>query len=243
MGMSQESPTLSPKKALKSAKFRKFTGRAEDFEEWEGEWNQFLKLMHGGQGVLPDATVLLTLKGYLDPASAADLQGRLNMDDNLSYYEFMELLRARYLRDGRMTHRRKWSLVKLHHNGQMPTLQEWSRFEAQYLAKRAMVEDWTDAVDHKLVFQQIPADLQKKVVRETLNRRWGKYWARLSVPKGYSPLDVKTQMEGAVGAAFPQYEMERRHIVVQLQSEAQLIHLLRFDKARLDGRTIRIHRA
>ena len=37
--------------------------------------------------------------------------------------------------------------------------------------------------------------------------------------------------------------MERRHIVVQLQSEAQLIHLLRFDKARLDGRTIRIHRA
>ena len=162
------------KEALKSAKVRKFSGRAEDFEEWEAEWNQFLKLMHGGQGVLPDATVLLTLKGYLDAASAADLQGRLNMDEKLSYYEFMELLRARHLRDGRMTHRRKWSMVKLQKNGKSPTLQEWSKFEATYLAKRAMVEDWTDAEDHKLVFQQIPSELQKKVVRETSNRRQGK---------------------------------------------------------------------
>ena len=76
--------------ALRAAKVEKFSGRSEDYEEWENSWYQYLKLVHGGHGILPDQTVLMTLKGYLDDASAADLQARMNADDNLSYYDFMD---------------------------------------------------------------------------------------------------------------------------------------------------------
>ena len=73
------------KAALKSAKVSRFSGKSEEYEEWENSWNQYLRLVHGGgETVLPDQTVLMTLKGYLDDASAADLQAKMNVDDNLS---------------------------------------------------------------------------------------------------------------------------------------------------------------
>ena len=49
--------------ALRSSCVQKFSGRAEDFGEFEKQWKLHLKLMHGASGgVLPDAAVLLTLK-------------------------------------------------------------------------------------------------------------------------------------------------------------------------------------
>ena len=209
------------KAALKSVKVNKFSGRSEDFEEWEMSWNQYLRLMYGGQWVLPDQTVLMTLKGYLDEASAADLQARLNADDNLSYYAFMDGLRARHMRDVRATHRQNWSMVKLQRLGKVPTLQEWSRFQANYLAKRALVEDWSDAEDQKLVFTQVPGCFHQKVLTETNRRRRDRAWVRVAVPESLTCQEVLQELERALGVALPRCHMDRRHFVIQCEGPAQ----------------------
>ena len=231
------------KAALRGVQINKFSGRSEDFEEWEIGWNQFLRLMHGGQEVLPDQTVLMTLKGYLDEASAADLQARLNADDNLSYYAYMEGLRSRHMRDVRATHRQNWSMVKLQKVGREPTLQEWSRFQANYMAKRALVEDWSDAEDQKLVFTQVPSCFHQRILTETNRRRRDKAWVRVAVPDRLNCHEVLQELERALGTALPRYSMDRRHFVIQCESPEQQQQLLGYDRGHIDGYPLRIQKA
>lgn len=125
------SPLLS--EALRASRVRKFSGRAEDFEDFEREWTFHLKLMHGAsQGTLPDAVVLMTLKNYLDEASAALLHGKMCMDSDLSYYDFWDELKSSFLRDARAIHRQNWRAIKLSPSGTHVTLQDWAKFQAQY---------------------------------------------------------------------------------------------------------------
>ena len=227
--------------ALKTTKVPKFSGRSEDYVEWENQWTQFLGLLHGGgKSTLPNQTVLLTMKGYLDEASAADLQARMNQDAGLEYYAFLATLRDRYMRDVVVTHRQNWSRVKLHSAGKHPTLQEWRKFEADYRAKRALVEDWSDHEDYQLVFSQVPAALRKKVMTETYRRRAHKKWARVTAPGGMSLRVLLQQLELALGAPLNDVTMDRRHFVVHCANSEQLAHLISLDKARMDGQQISI---
>ena len=126
-------PMLS--EALRASKVRKFSGRAEDFEDFEREWNFHLKLMHqASSGMLPDTVVLMTLKGYLDEASAARLNGRMCIDPDLSYYDFWDEMKITFVSDARNIHRQQWRGVKLISIGNRVTLQEWATFNAQYVA-------------------------------------------------------------------------------------------------------------
>ena len=169
--------------ALKSTRVPKFSGKAEDFGEFEKQWKMHLKLMYGASGgYLSDDAVLLTLRQYLDEASATMLLGKLGVDPNLSYYEFWEELRSKFLRDARATHRQNWRAVRLQISDSKITLQDWEKFQALYLARRALVEDWTDAEDQQYVFAAIPPQYQSRVLSETGKRRNGKQWVRIMVP-------------------------------------------------------------
>ena len=143
--------------ALKASVVKKFSGKCEDFEEFERSWNHRLKLLYsGGRGALSDALVLTTLKQYLVKASVALLEAEMCADPDLSYYAFWERLKARFHRDVRTTHRHNWTSVKLNMAGSRPTLQEWTEFQAAYLGKRALVEEWGDEEDRRMVFSQVP---------------------------------------------------------------------------------------
>ena len=149
--------------ALRASQVRKCSGKAENFEDFEREWNFHLKLMHGAsRGTLPDAVVLMTLKKYLDEASAEWLLGKMAIDPDLPYYEFWDELKGKFLRDARATHRQNWLSVKLSTSGSTANLQEWSKFQALYTSKRTLVEDWSDAEDQKHVFSQVPPTSKSK---------------------------------------------------------------------------------
>ena len=143
--------------ALWASRVQKVSGRAEDFEEFERQWQFHLKIMHGASpGTLPDAIVLMNLKKFLDEASAALLAGKMALDPDYSYYQFWEELKSKFVRDARSVHRRNWQSVKLTTAGSMATLQEWLTYQAIYTSKRGLVEDWSDAEDQKLAFSRVP---------------------------------------------------------------------------------------
>ena len=141
--------------ALKSTRVQTFTGKSEDFPEFERQWKAYLKILitHNNGNIVPDDIVLAKLKGYLDDASADWLQARLDQDEDLGYYEFFEDLRSRFTRDARAVHRQAWGLVKLIKKGKNPTLQDWNAFQAAYLKKRGLVEDWADEEDRQLMVE------------------------------------------------------------------------------------------
>lgn len=230
--------------ALKASRLKKFSGRSEDFEEFERQWKQYLKLMYNtNQTSLPDTMVLLTLRGYLDKASATHLDSQMAIDPDLPYYKFFEDFKTRYMKDARATHRQNWQAVKLRKVGDYPTLQEWAEFQAQYLGRRALVEDWMDAEDQQMVFKQLPTELQKKVHRETTKRRQGRMWVRVSIPPGLTGQQVQEQLEHVLDTALPIDTMERRQFVVRCESEEDQQALLQMDGAKLRGKVIKVQRA
>ena len=230
--------------ALRASRVRKFSGKAEDFEDFEREWQFHLKLMHGAsQGELPDAVVLITLKNYLDDASAALLAGKMAMDSELSYYEFWDSLKSQFHRDARAVHRQNWRAVKLETSGTKTTLQEWSKFQAVYSAKRALVEDWADAEDQQHIFSQIPSEFQGKVLNETQKRRKDKKWVRVVIPPGMTITELIREIENDLGFSLVVNSQEKRHFVVACRSDFELSRLLELDNSKIDRHIIRVQRA
>ena len=146
-------------------------------------------------GVIPDTVALMTLKALLDRASATLLEDKLDRNENLAYYDFWDELKARFTRDGRTTNRQAWEMVRLHKVGFTPTLQEWNEYQAAYVKKRALVEDWSDAEDRKFVFKQVPEKYQKRIINETSTVRAKQYWMRVSVPPEITPQEVLETLE------------------------------------------------
>lgn len=230
--------------ALRASRVRKFSGQAEDFEEFEREWNFHLKIMHGAApGMLPDPVVLMNLKNFLDEASAALLQGKMALDPDLSYYAFWDELKSKFLRDARNVHRRNWRGVKLNPAGSTATLQEWLRFQAIYTAKRGLVEDWSDAEDQQHVFSQVPPHLQIKVLAETQKRRTGKMWVRVVLPPGLRMAEVVENLETEIGTRVNVISQDRRHFVIACNNQVEMAALLDLDGSQLDGGVLRVQRA
>ena len=101
---------------------KKFSGRAEDFDEFARTWEQWLTLMlSNADGPLPDLMVLMFLRPSLDAASAALLDARMRADPNLGYYTFWAEFRGRFQRDVQAMHRRNWQQVKLTKQGTQPS--------------------------------------------------------------------------------------------------------------------------
>ena len=230
--------------ALRSSLVQKFSGRAEDFGEFEKQWKLHLRLMYGASGgVLPDEAVLLTLKKYLDDASATVLVGKMGLDPNLSYYTFWESLRSKFLRDARTMHRQNWRSVRLQMSTEKLTLQEWERFQAQYVSRRDLVEDWTDAEDQSYVFAAIPSYYQSKVLGETGRRRNGKRWVRVMIPQGKTQQEIIQLLEMELGYPLRVESSEKRHFVVACDTDQDVNALMEWDGSNIHGRVITVSRA
>ena len=223
--------------ALKNTRMVKFSGKAEDFPEFEKQWKAYLKILitQNNGNMVPDDIVLANLAGFLDAASADWLQARMEQDEELGYYDFFEDLRSRFARDARTIHRQAWELVKLVKRGTDPTLQEWNAYQAAYLKKRALVEDWADEEDRKMVFKQIPKKYRQRVINEVSKRSAGQYWVRVTVPHGLNAHDVQSGLEEDLEHPLRSFTMEKRGFVFRCASAAELKAVLKLDGSKFDG--------
>jgi len=185
----------------------------------------------------------MMLKNYLDDASAAWLQGKMEMDSDLSYYNFWEELKSKFTRDARAVHRQNWRAVKVTLAGSKVTLQEWSKFQAIYTTKRSMVEDWSDAEDQQHVFSQVPSGLQIKVLNETQKRRHDKKWVRVVVPPGMTVQEIMADVEQELGAPLHLISEDKRHFVLACSTDNEVRKLLELDGGKIGQQVLRVQRA
>ena len=191
--------------SLRHHKIKKFSGRCEDWDDFERDWNLYLQLVQTGPHALPNAAVLSTLKRFLDRGSQAQLDSELRQDPNLPYYVFWGRLKARFAKDVLNVHRQNWMRVSLPRPGEWPTLMEWREFEVNHRGKRAIVDDWTDAEDHNQIMRQLPQDLRRRVIHEQQKRR-----------KGQRRIRISAQVEGVA-------DMARQDIEQQLGIQLKII--------------------
>ena len=75
------------------------------------------------------------------------------------------------------------------------TLQDWDEFKHKYLAKRALVKHWSEEENRDLVYGNLPKFLKDKIKYETINRREGCRWVRVTC-QGANPVeDVVLELE------------------------------------------------
>ena len=157
----------------------------------------------------------------------------MGIDPNLSYYTFWDSLRAKFLRDAGTTYRQNWRSVRLQITGEKLSLQDWERFQAHYISRRDLVDDWTDAEDQSYVFASIPSYYQSRVLGETGKRRQGKLWVRVGIPPGRTQNEVLQFLEQALAFPLRVRTSERRHFVVICNDQQEVNNLLEWDSADL----------
>ena len=230
--------------ALRGAEIKRFSGRCEDFAEFERAWNHRLKLLYsGGKGPLSDVVVLATLKKHLDRASQTMLEAELNSNPNLSYYNFWDKFKERFQRDVRTMNRHNWMAVRLQMAGARPTLMEWTEFQAAYTGKRELVDEWGEEEDRKMIFSQTPEFFQSKIVGETARRRRGQMKVRIKVPNGLTSARVREGIETLIGEPLPRVTPERHHFLVDCPSDEIFRNLLALDGLQIDDHYISITKA
>ena len=230
--------------AIRASRVDKFTGRSEDFEEFERRWNWHLRLMsEASPGPLGDTVVLGTLRSYLDEASALMLESQLFKDPGLTYYKFWSDLKDKHMRDARTAHRQAWKAVRLQVSGSKLTLYDWNKFQEAYKAKRDKVEDWTDSEDMQYVFSQLPPELQTLVLRETNKKRLNKHWVRVVVPRGLATHSVMEEVAKELERPLTDAIMDKRNFIVQCKNDTEVRFLLEIDRSEIDGQTVRMQKA
>ena len=227
--------------AMRAAKIKKFSGKAEDFEQFRSDWELHLQILHSSVGgTLPDLPVLGTLLVYLDNASSTRLRAKLRSGPGTSYNEFWAQLKDKYQKDVRTIHRQNWQLVKAKRAGARTTSQEWEEYMATYWSLRELVDGWDDAEDRQLVFRQIPPEYQLAVIRETDRRRAGRRWIWVGAPDGVPIHQLRTHLEWELGTTFEDCEMGRRHFIVKCPSEHLYRELMDYEGGKVDGKAFKV---
>ena len=230
---------------IRASRVKKFSGRAEDFPDFERQWTYHLRVLADATpGTISDTMALGTLRGYLDDASAIILEGRMHTDPSLSYYAFWQEFKDRFVQDARRAHRQAWKAVTLQISGSKVTVEDWHKFGAIYQDKRKLVEDWTDLEDHTNMLAQVPPEYQARVIHETHKRREHKRWVQVTVPRGLTAQEIVEEFSELVGRPLlPDVKMESRHFVISCKTDAEVRLLLDLNQSSIEGKVIGVQRS
>ena len=100
---------------VKPRNLKKFSGKPEDFDEFERSWENHLRMVSATNGGEPvnSFACLQILRTALDPASIAMLDAKLAQDPELEYYEFWKEFTARHRRHSQAIQKKNWEAVKV----------------------------------------------------------------------------------------------------------------------------------
>ena len=227
---------------LKKVAIKKFSGRAEDFDEFAKKWEEYLGYFSQSQGqvMLPSALCLSYLQQFLDPASSALLDMRKIQNPDLDYYQFWDELKSRHRKDAQAQNRRNWQSVTLVKNGAQPTLLEWAEFESKYLAKRELVENWNPEEDRAMIYSALTDKLKEKLKDEIMKKREDKRLVRVTCRDERLLRGALEELSRALGAHLHIHQDDHQSIVVNCPSDETKARLLGWDNGRFQGEYLRI---
>jgi len=232
-------------KALERMKVKRFSGRSQDWENFEFEFMQYLRLV---QDVNPAAAlstrgVMATLSEHLDEASVTLLRSEIRKNKNVNFYQFWDMLKSTHVKNARQVNRQNWKAVHLRKAGKEPTFMEWRLFRAEYEEKRQLVDDWTDHEDYAQIMHQLTERLRQKVTSEQTKMRRGRRHVAISCQVDDVAQQVKAELERQHRLELPIVKADRRSLTIDCTDEATMNLLLEYDTGDWHGTPIKVTRA
>ena len=129
---------------LQDKQVPKFAGTAEDWPRFGREWKDYENLVREAYPGLTDKILLRTLGLGLNQACKTTLQRLTTENPDLTLRQFWAVLDKEFGKDLTHLHREAWVKVPLTIKGRALTLEEFRIFEAEFLAKGALVTDKRD---------------------------------------------------------------------------------------------------
>ena len=221
---------------------KKFSGKPEDFDEFERSWENHLRMVsatNGGEAVNSFACLQI-LRTALDPASIAMLDARLTQDPDLEYYEFWKEFTARHRRHSQAIQKKNWEAVKVSQKGPLLTLQEWAEFLYRYRGRRQLVEAWDEDLDRKLVKANLNSYFYTRVKQEACRRREGCRWVRVSLEGAEPVSSLLHELEKQLGVLLPVIKSDRHSATINCPDDQVKTTLVDWDKGTFRGARFRI---
>ena len=217
----------------------KFGGKVDDWPQFYKDWTEYVRILRSLMpNQLPDCILLQALKGCLDENTKKELQRKKEANPQLTYTQFWGDLQSEFEGDVNFRHRSAWERVQLT-NGQMNTI-NWRKFCTEFELLKQRVEDRTEQEEYKLIFKQLPEEWRVQVAREESNRRKYKFWVRVSNVIGYSPGELKTNLEAILQVQLNKVILTSSGYLVECGSEITRQTVLEMDGDDIDDRAIRV---
>ena len=119
-------------------------------------------------------------KTCLDPATALQLQREQEDNPRLSVSGFMAIMERDFGKDFSAQAREEWRSVVLQNNGRNLTAKEWRTFQLQFEIAAERVEDKGEREEYEMLYNQLSAYWQEKVVKEERYKTENQNWVRIS---------------------------------------------------------------
>ena len=82
---------------------------------------------------------------------------------------------------------KRWSAIKLQHDGREIRLRDWRDFRGQYTLLRCNVEDWNEGDEQARLLSMLPEAWIKRATKEEAKRAKSNHTFKMMLPKEYHP--------------------------------------------------------
>lgn len=235
-------PMAISKDLLKAQSVPKFSGKPEDWDDFERAWNIFFQTLSAVNGGRPmgDGIALLTLKDRLDGASREMLHRRLAENPGLKYYSFFGELKGRFVRGGQALHRQNWKDTHVTKAGVKPTMLEWVEFCERYKSRRARVQGWTMMEDRELVLRDLPSHVFQKVMDEERDRKRNTFWVRVMHDEALDGRRIFDELQEEFGGTLRLVQLSISDMLISCPSRGVSNELQGYDGGSFFGGTLRV---
>jgi len=165
---------------LQDKQIPKFAGNSEDWPRFGRVWRDYESILREAYPGLNDKILLRALGQSLNQTCQTTLERITNENPDVTFRQFWTTLDREFGKDVTHLHREVWVRIPLTIKGRALTLEEFRAFEADFLAKGALVTDKRDNEDWDLLISKLPQFWKNRALEQESNQCANKFWIRVS---------------------------------------------------------------
>ena len=227
---------------LQDKQVPKFAGNSEDWPRFGRAWRDYECILREAYPGLNDKILLRALGQSLNQTCQTTLERLTTADPDLTFRRFWAILDREFGKDVTHLHREAWTRTPLTIKGRALTLEEFRAFEAEFLAKGALVADKRDNEEWDLLVSKLPQFWKGRLLEQESNQGANKFWVRVSNLPDVGPKRLQRLLEKSGHVKIRGFKTADGSILYECRSENDQGLLLDLDGSKVGHKKLSIVR-
>lgn len=227
---------------LQDKQVPKFAGNSEDWPRFGRVWKDYESILREAYPGLSDKILLRALGQSLNQTCQTTLERLTAENPDLTFRQFWAILDREFGKDITHLHREAWVRTPLTIKGRSMTLEEFRAFEADFLAKGALVTDKRDNEEWDLLNLKLPPHWKGRLLEQESNQCANKFWVRVSNLPDIGPKKLQRLLERSAHIRIKKFKTADGSILYECRSESDQGLLLDLDGSKVGGKKIQVVR-